>query len=88
MATFKTCVFKNHLRQDGTYNIKLRVIHHRESRKISTPFYVEKRFVTPKLEITDSDLVNLCDDLCYECRKICRGLGFAIERMTVDDVVR
>ncbi len=88
MATFKTCVFKNHLRQDGTYNIKLRVIHHRESRKISTPFYVEKRFVTPKLEITDSDLVNRCDDLCYECRKICRELGFAIERMTVDDVVR
>ena len=76
MATFKTCVFKNHLRKDGTYNVKLRVTHNRISRKISTPYYVEAKYVTPNLEITDKELLGLCEDLCADCRKICRELGF------------
>ena len=87
MATFKTCVFKNHLRKDGTYNVKLRVTHNRISRKISTPYYVEAKYVTPNLEITDKELLGLCEDLCADCRKICRELGFTINRMSVDDLV-
>ena len=42
MATFKVCVFRNHLRKDGTYNVKLRITHNCQTRKISTPFYVEE----------------------------------------------
>ena len=63
MATFKTCVFKNHLRKDGMYNVKLRVTHNRISSKISTPYYVEAKYVTPNLEITDKELLGLCEDL-------------------------
>lgn len=88
MATFKTCVFKNHLRKNGTYNVKLRITHNRQTRKISTPYYVEAKDVTPELEIKDSELLNLCEDLCYDCRKICRELGFTIDRMSVDELVR
>lgn len=63
MATFKTCVFKNHLRKNGTYNVKLRITHNRQTRKISTPYYVEAKDVTQELEIKDSELFNLCEDL-------------------------
>ena len=42
MATFKVWVFRNHLRKDGTYNVKLRITHNCQTRKISTPFYVEE----------------------------------------------
>lgn len=87
MATFKTCIFKNHLRKDGTYNVKLRVTHKRVTRKISTPYYVDAKYVTSEFEIIDKELLDLCEDLCADCRKICRDLGFTINRMSVDELV-
>lgn len=87
MATFKICVFKNHLRKDGTYNVKLRVTHNRVTRKISTPYYVDAKYVTPSFEITDEELLGVCNDLCTDCRKICRDLGFTVNRMSVDELV-
>ena len=78
MATFKTCIFKNHLRKDGTYNVKLRVTHKRVTRKISTPYYVDAKYVTSEFEIIDKELLDLCEDLCADCRKICRDLAYII----------
>lgn len=87
MATFKVCVFKNHLRKDGTYNVKLRVTHNSQTRKMSTPFYVEKENLSPDLQILDDELVNYCEDLCHDCRRITRELGYKINNMTVDELV-
>lgn len=43
MATFKAIVFttKNHIKSDGTTNIKIRIYHNRSSQYISTPYYIE-----------------------------------------------
>ncbi len=43
MATFKPIVFttKNHIKSDGTTNIKIRIYHNKDSQYVSTPFYVE-----------------------------------------------
>lgn len=87
MATFKVCVFKHHLKKDGTFNVKLRVIHQRETRLMSTPYNVETKYVTSALEIKDPEILGLCEDLCYDCRKICRALGFTIDRMNVDELI-
>ena len=87
MATFKVCVFRNHLRKDGTYNVKLRITHNCQTRKISTPFYVEEENLSPDLQITDDELVDLCEDLCHECRRITRELGYKINGMTIDELV-
>lgn len=87
MATFKVCVFKNHLRKDGTYNVKLRVTHNSQTRKMSTPFYVEKDNLSPDFQILDDELVNYCEDLCHDCRWITRELGYKINNMTVDELV-
>lgn len=67
--------------------MKLRVTHNRIMRKISTPYYVEAKYVTPDLEITDKELLGLCEDLCSYCRKICRDSGFTINRMSVDELM-
>lgn len=67
--------------------MKLRVTHNRIMRKISTPYYVEAKYVTPDLEITDKELLGLCEDLYSDCRKICRDSGFTINRMSVDGLV-
>ena len=87
MATFKVCVFRNHLRKDGTYNVKLRITHNCQTRKISTPFYVEEENLSPDLQITDDELVDLCEDLCHECRRITRESGYKINGMTIDELV-
>ena len=78
MATFKVCVFRNHLRKDGTYNVKLRITHNCRTRKISTPFYVEEENLSPDLQITDDEHVDLREDLCHECRRITRESGYEI----------
>lgn len=78
MATFKVCVFRNHLRKDGTYNVKLRITHNCQTRKISTPFYVEEENLSPDLQITDDEHVDLREDLCHECRRITRESGYEI----------
>lgn len=88
MATFKVCVFRNHLRKDGTYNVKLRITHNCQTRKISTPFYVEEENLSPDLQITDDEHVDLREDLCHECRRITRESGYEINGMTIDELVR
>lgn len=88
MATFKVCVFRNHLRKDGTYNVKLRITHNCQTRKISTPFYVEEENLSPDLQITDDEHVDLREDLCHECRRITRKSGYKINGMTIDELVR
>lgn len=40
MATFKAIVFKKHIKQDGTSNIKIRIYHNRESQYIATSYYI------------------------------------------------
>lgn len=78
MAAFKVCAFRNHLRKDGTYNVKLRITHNCQTRKISTPFYVEEENLSPDLQITDDEHVDLREDLCHECRRITRESGYEI----------
>lgn len=41
MATFKAIVFKGHLKQDGTSNIKIRIYHNRESQYIATCYFIQ-----------------------------------------------
>jgi len=46
MATFKAVVFttKNHIKADGTTNIKIRLYHNKESQYIPTPYYIEPEY--------------------------------------------
>lgn len=42
MATFKPTIFKtkNHIKADGTTNVKIRVYHKKESQYMATPYYI------------------------------------------------
>ena len=45
MATFKAVIFttKNHVKSDGTTNIKIRIYHNKESQYISSPYYIHPK---------------------------------------------
>ena len=42
MASFKAEVYKHQVRKDGTYSIKIRVIHNRKKKYIDTNLVVTK----------------------------------------------
>ena len=63
--------------------MKLRITHNCQTRKISTPFYVEEENLSPDLQITDDEHVDLREDLCHECRRITRESGYEINGMTI-----
>jgi len=82
MATIKAVVFKHHKKEDGTFNVKIRVTHNREKAYISTPFFVVKSELNRKYEIVD-DIVNTeVSNYVNSIRKVLIELGIYVESYT------
>lgn len=52
-TTFKPVVYADNKRQDGTYNVKIRVTHRRQTLKLSTNMYVAAHQMTRALKLKD-----------------------------------
>lgn len=87
MATFKAVVIPAHRRQDGTYNVKIRVTHNRKSRYLSTPFYVTAGQMTRGFKIKDMRINDKLNERIGELRKNADKLGFLAERMEIDQLI-
>ena len=87
MATFRTCIFSHQRRADGTYNIKLRITHHRKSRWISTTLYALPDDLKRGLKIKDEKLSRKCRELVEDCIDLCNDMGYAVEEMEIDELV-
>lgn len=85
MATFKAEV--QNKRADGTYNVRIRVTHNREVRRISTNLFITDDDLTRSLKIKNVNIIEKCDDLIKKCRKACNDLGFELFDMPIDDLV-
>jgi len=85
MATFKPEI--QNKRKDGTYNVRIRVTHNRELRRISTNIYVTDDDLTRSLKIKNVNILEKCEDMIKKCRKTCEGLGYALFHMPIDDLV-
>ena len=84
MPTFKPVISKSDERKDGTFLVKIRMIHNRQTRYIRTPFYVHKRDITKKGAIKDRFLLDKLDERCAELRRRVTELGFQVEEMPID----
>ncbi|MDE6070605.1 MAG: phage integrase SAM-like domain-containing protein, partial [Alistipes sp.] len=87
MATFKTCIFAHQKKADGSYLVKLRITHHRQSRWISTNLVAKPEDLTRGLKIKNEMLNRKCRELTDACIDICNVLGYTIETMGVDELV-
>lgn len=85
MATFKTEI--QNKRSDGTYNVRIRVIHNRNIRRISTNLYVTADDLTRTLKIKNQAILDRCESLLKKCRDYCNTFGFEITGMDIDDLV-
>ena len=87
MVTFKAEVYAHQRKQDGTYNIKVRVTQNQKKRYLATPWFVTKDDLTRSMKLKNQKYIDLTDDLIRTYRNKCDNLGTKIKAMTVDEVV-
>lgn len=85
VATFKAEI--QNKRADGTYNVRIRVTHNREIRRISTNIYVTADDLTRSLKIKNVNVIDKCNDFIKKCNKFCEDLGFVLFNMSIEDLV-
>lgn len=87
MATFKAEVYAHQKKQDGTYNIKVRVTHNQKKKYLPTTYYVKKEDLTRNLKLKNQYYIDETDKLIKKYRKICDRVGERLKTMTVDQIV-
>lgn len=88
MATFKAEVYSHHKKQDGTYNVKIRVTHKQKKRYISTAIFVDKDDLTRSLKIKNQFIIDQTDLIIKGYRSICNKNPTAVNSMDIDGVIR
>lgn len=87
MATFKAEIYAHQRKDDGTYNIKIRVTHNRRKKYLATVWYVTKDDITRSFKIRNKKYIDLTDELIRKYRSICDKVGERLKTMTVEQVV-
>ena len=86
MATFKAEVRLDHLREDNTYPIRIRITHNRKVKRIPTNIYIDKKDVTKSGKIKNQQIVDQLEDIIRDYRKKATALSLTIEVMTIDEL--
>lgn len=84
MATFNYVV--PYKKEDGTANVRIRIIHQRKKKEISTNIILEKKDVTASGNIRNAKIVDQLEDILSNYRKKANALGLRINRMNVDEL--
>lgn len=94
MATFKTLIVPGRQKQDGTYNVKIRVTHNRKVKYISTPFYVSSSEISKRkkdgkevIRIKNQSVTDKTDEIIVEYKKRMLSLGMGVESWSVERLV-
>ena len=85
MATFKAGV--QNKRADGTYNVRIRVIHLRRIKWMSTNIFVTQADMTKSLKIKNKSVLAMIDDMIAACMSLCNDLGYSLLTMDIDQLV-
>ena len=76
MATLKAVVLRHQLREDGTYNVKIRVTHERQTAYIATEHYIGKKQITADCKrIKDNFILSVVEMEIARLRKEISNLG-------------
>lgn len=88
-VTFKAVVIPGNRRNDGTYNVKIRVTFAGKARRLPTNIYAGPGDLTRSLRIKSPDILNRTDALIARMRDAVADISpFDLEGRDVDYVVR
>jgi hypothetical protein len=88
MATFKAVVYADNKKKDGTYNVKIRITHKRQTRKLSTNTFVSSVDITKNLNIKNQNIKDNLKDLIDKYYGYVSDVGCIADAMTVDEIVK
>ena len=86
-TTFKAVVYADNKRQDGTYNVKIRLTHRRQTLKLSTNIYVASHQLTRSLKIKDQSVIDATTQIIMRWRSIVGALGAVADSLTAKQIV-
>lgn len=94
MATFKIVVLPHQKKEDGTYNVKIRVTQNRQTKYIKTSQYVttadiskKKENGVEKIKIKNQAIIDLMDGIILSFRRRLVQVGEEVETWNVDKIV-
>jgi len=87
MTTFKAEVYAHQKRSDGSYNIKIRIIHKKQKKYLPTPYYVYKEDLTRTFKLKNQYYIDECDKIIRKYRSIIDKLGERSLSMNVSQIV-
>lgn len=87
MATFKVDIQPHYKRKDGTYNIKIRVIHNRKVKYIPTPYYAKSSDLTKSLKIKNNEFLVITNNIINDYIERSNKIGHPLKNMSVDELV-
>lgn len=94
MTTFKTIILPHHRRDDGTYNVKIRITHNRKTKYLKTPYYVggsdvsrRKRDGKEELKIKNQAVMDAIDAVILEYRRRLLPLGMDSDSWDIDRLI-
>jgi integrase len=86
MPTFKALVLAHQRRQDGKYNIKIRLTHRKQVKYIATPWYVGASDLTRSLKIRNRLYSDMCDALIRDFQDRVDRLGVYVMDMSAGEI--
>lgn len=88
MPSFKAVVVPGQRRQDGTYNVKIRVLHNRGQRRIPTSLFARPSDLTRSLKIKNPDILSKCDEIIVQMRAAISDINpFDLADMGIEKLV-
>lgn len=89
MPSFKAIVIPGDRKQDGTYNVKIRIIHGRKQRRIATSLFARQGDLTRSMKIKSPDLLDRCNALIGEMRTALMDVNpFDLKDADIDWIVQ
>ena len=87
MLTFKVEILKNKQKADGTYNVKIRMTHNREVKRLSTNIFVRPCDLTKSLKLKNPQFIKEADALVRKYQEICATLPMGASNYSIDEIL-
>ena len=94
MPTFKVLV-RPPMKNDGTYNVKIRITHNRESKYIKTPYYVSEKDLSKKkkdgrveLKIKNHAIIDTLEEVVLGYKKKLLSAGLGVESWNMERLIK
>lgn len=87
MLTFRAEIRKNELKKDGTYNVKIRMTHNREVKRLSTNIFVRPSDLSKSFKLKNPVFIKEADALVRQYQKICATLPLEASSYSIDEIL-